>query len=756
MLNNMAVSSSLKALARKKAQQFVMQTVDPLLVDKFIEQGWDVERRLKRSVRMKRMKSHGILLEDRVWSLLYRMGFCYLPAEGGATIQINPTDPSSPITKLDGAAIDSEVGIAIECKSSSSLAKRTSFQEELGKFVKVRHPFTTAVRKQFNSSSKRQIGLAMFMSNSILSENDLLRANNDKVTVFNEQDLAYYEELVNQLGPSAKYQFLADLFPGKPIPGLAIRVPAIRAKTGGDTTYTFSMPPEYLLKIAYVSHRSKGKGSDIETYQRMVRRSRLKSIREYIDEDGVFPTNIVLNLNTRPTFERRTQDGNSDAGTMGWLEIRPAYKSAWIIDGQHRLFAYSGHPRASSDHLSVLAFEKLSAAKQSQYFIDINAKQKTVKQSLLRELSAELHWDSSDLQARVGAIVAKSILVLDADRSSPFYHRIQTSDDKKTDLRCISFASIDSALQKPDMFIQSTRRRGVLDYGPLWAGEDGQATLRRTVYIVNQWFDIIRSANSAWWNLGSAPGGGLAMNNGVTVCINVLRSVFQHVQSSDRRLGELANDDLWERIEEYAVALTDHLATLNNEQRKHFRDRQGIGGQAYNTKLCQAGVKERIDSFEPEGLAEFIATREAETNTTAKALVDQIETNVQGKVIGVLKDHFGPDEAGWWINGVPKSVRVDVGKRFEEADGKYGKRENYFNFIEYRKIILENWVLFADIFGNGKPTLSKDKRTQWMQDVNEIRNVVSHVSAGLVSFEQLERLREHHTWLMAQFLADGV
>lgn len=130
---------------------------------------------------------------------------------------------------------------------------------------------------------------------------------------------------------------------------------------GGHNCYSFSISPEYLLKISYVSHRSKGKASDINTYQRMLAKKRLTKIKDYISDDGIFPTNIILNFERgRLNFEKITQqtDVNDDleVGVLGWLDIRPAYKSAWIIDGQHRLFAYSGHEKALKSKLSVLVF----------------------------------------------------------------------------------------------------------------------------------------------------------------------------------------------------------------------------------------------------------------------------------------------------------------------------------------------------------------------------------------------------------------
>ena len=107
------------------------------------------------------------------------------------------------------------------------------------------------------------------------------------------------------------------------IPGLKIRLPAIKLRLGGGDAYMFAISPEYLLKISYVSHRSKGKGSDIDTYQRMMKRSRLRKIHEFIEEKGTFPTNIVVNVDTnRLQFYKTKQEGegsgDTESGVLGW------------------------------------------------------------------------------------------------------------------------------------------------------------------------------------------------------------------------------------------------------------------------------------------------------------------------------------------------------------------------------------------------------------------------------------------------------
>src|SRR5258708_36175192 len=96
----------------------------------------------------------------------------------------------------------------------------------------------------------------------------------------------------------------------------------------GGTAYTFSVSPEYLLKIAFVSHRAKGKASDIDAYQRLLKKGRLRSIRQYITDGGIFPTNIVINIAEHRwlTFDRGKQECEGKSSLFGVLYFQPAYR----------------------------------------------------------------------------------------------------------------------------------------------------------------------------------------------------------------------------------------------------------------------------------------------------------------------------------------------------------------------------------------------------------------------------------------------
>lgn len=752
MIDNVKASVELRTLARSNARPYVTKSVHPKLVGEEIENGWEVLKKRKTSVRLKKAKGHGALLEDRVWMLLYRMQFEFLSGAGGAKLWLDPKNGDGPKSQIDVVGVEEDLALAIECKSQESYSKRNKFQEELAKLAEVRERFSRATsNSQFPGPHKRQVALLFFMSNIELTANDRERAATANVHVFDEKDLDYYEKLVAHLGPAAKYQFFADMLPGKSVAGLQIRVPCVRTKMGGFNTYSFPISPEYLLKISYVSHRSKGKASDVHTYQRMLAKSRLNKIRQYISDAGIFPTNIVVNLEKkRLNFERIKQEHNKEeqdeSGVLGWLDIRPAYKSAWIIDGQHRLFAYSGHSSAKKSHLSVLAFEGLQPSKQAQLFIDINAKQKSVKQSLLQELFAELHWDAEKASIRVQAIISKAIQILDSDKDSPLYGRIQTADATKDAVRCISLTSVFNAVEKTGFHIVKEKKDDVIEYGPLWGGET-QATLDRTVFVLKNWLRQIRLNCEDWWALGSAEGGGIAMNDGITACINVLRSVLLHLDQKGHKLLHLDHDDLFEAIKPYAQALGKYFGQMKPEDRRGFRDLRGVQGQTARTRRCQQAVREQIPAFNPPGLDEFMKLEKEKTNLRAKEVIDRIERMLQSVVLEELKRECGPSENEWWVLGVPKKVRLEVGARFESDDGKRGSKEAYFELIDYRRIGLERWDLFGPLLGYGTSG-NKEKRTKWIVTVNEKRNIVSHPSSGIaLTLEELAELESFDAWL---------
>jgi DNA sulfur modification protein DndB len=743
MLNNVLPVDDLRSLARRKNHPSEFKSVsksgDSSLV---VEDGWQQYREGATTVRLIRPKTRSVLLEDRAWCLLYSLGFTHLSGEGGAQLVLDPKKDDGAYNQIDVVGLDPEVAVAIECKSAEQPRKYSEFQKDLAKHALIRQRFANSVSGQFPAAHKRVSIIVMFTWDLILSDNDIQRAKNENLVLLNEKDLNYYELLASHLGQAAKYQFFADMLPGRRVHGLELRIPALQSRLGKYTCYTFSIAPEYLLKIAYVSHRAKGKATDIDTYQRMIKKSRLKKIREYIDANGIFPTNIVISLEGKRhvNFEPWQKTGEVAGTKHGTLILTPSYRCAWIIDGQHRLFAYSGHKNAKTSHLSVLAFEGLPASKQAQLFIDINHEQKSVKRSLLQELYAELNWDAEDDDKRVNAIVSKAVQALNEDKESPFYERILLADETRTDIRCITLESLFRTLNQPGMFVVKQS----VDYGPLWTGEN-DSTLKRVIQVVNGWFRFVRDAITEWWNLGAATGGGLSMNDGVSVCMTVLRSILQYLlEKKHAKLIHLSNDELLDVLRPYGEALGQHLAGYSEEQRRDFRvGARGNQGQTATRRKCEKALNEKFPDFEPPGLREALKAQEAQTNEQAYRLIVNLEKRLIGFILGTLKLEFGDDQTElWWYSGVPQQIRKKAAERLEDEKGK-GKKETYLDLIDLRTIVLNNWTLFQDSMGFGKSG-NKEAKTEWMHKLNESRKIVMHgTKQQTVSFEQLAQLREY-------------
>ena len=257
---------------------------------------------------------------------------------------------------------------------------------------------------------------------------------------------------------------------------------------------------------------------------------------------------------------------------------------------------------------------------------------------------------------------------------------------------------------------------------------------------------------SGRWDKGSAEGGGLAMNDGATVCINVLRSVFNHLQTVKRyKLAELDDHEVVELVRPFGTLIGQYFASLTPDQRAQFRALRGVQGQTTGTRRVEETIRRLDRAFDPPGLREFLDREKAQTTTRAFEEINAIENVLQSTVLTELKNEFGADEKDWWFSSVPKAVRKKVDDRINEEGGKKGGREQNFDLIDYRDVVVQNWTLFEATLARGKG--SKDNRTKWIVDVNELRKPVMHASRGVslpVTEEQLALLQEIHEWLRGQ------
>jgi DNA sulfur modification protein DndB len=289
----------------------------------------------------------------------------------------------------------------------------------------------------------------------------------------------------------------------------------------------------------------------------------------------------------------------------------------------------------------------------------------------------------------------------------------------------------------------------------VWAG-DNDGTLKRTIEVIKGWFGFTREAVPEWWHAGAGDGGGLSMNDGVSVCAGVLRAVFQFLSEKRHiKLIQLTIDELLQQLTPYGRALGEHFASCTADQRKEFRTgARGNQGLAFTRRKCEKALHDKFPEFEPEGLLEALELEAAHTKDQAYKLIVSLEQRLQNFIINALKLEYGDNDADpWWYNAVPEQIRKKATARLEEDQGK-GKKEHYLDLIDFRTIALNNWALFQDTLAFGKSG-NKEKKTEWMQRLNEIRKIVMHPAKQQgITFEQVARLQEYEQELTNHLKGD--
>ena len=711
--------------------------------------GWRVLRRNRRSVRMARDKPVDRQLEDDVWSLLYRMGFDEMNESRQFAIDV---DGRSPPRQLDVFAKDGETVFIVECTHSREVGAK-AVKALIDKISGIRDGAIKAVHAHYGKEPKLKVKFAIATRNVEWRKADRDRVQAAGIPVITDDDLAYFGKLTDLLRAAARYQFLGRYFSGEKVEGLRTKVPATRGRSGDTTFYTFLISPHDLLRLAYISHRSKTSNDDIDTYQRMVKPARLAGIGRFIDQGGRFPTNIVVNMKSEGGMQFDLQQSYGDTAT-GILSLPGLYGTAWIIDGQHRLYGYAHASRTrEEDHtvVSVLAYENLPTREEIGMFIDINTQQVKVSRNLVNEIVSSMDIEDDDPVKRIDAMHARLALRLDQYPSSPIRNRVLTVSQEKDSMRCLTLTSLADGIEENALlgFVHKGRRGSEpsMMLGPL-ADLSGESlpTIERALIVLSSYFSLFAAAVEDHWQLGDAKGGYLCTNLGIRSLLILLRKLIGHVERQDEIEARLLDpEDLVARLAPYVKPVTDFFASADASSVTSFRGRgSSLLSVAENAKQMEVLVHEGMPSFAPRDVLEYMASRDLQGTKEAKEMIDEINRILFEDVIGELKQKYGGVKDAWWGFGIPKAIRNTCDQMYNEANCERD-RWNYLYLSSYPDIVTqgENWDLFKDrynFYGKGK----KADLVRWIGKVNKSRTVTHHAEKGPLTKIEVEFVRLVH------------
>jgi len=724
--------SRLRREAVRRRKMFDEKSIPADVIPAHEAEGWQVDRQLKRKTTVRKEKEIDERLENRFWMLLFKMGYPEMNDGRKFTVLIERKGAERLRKQIDVFAKDDETVIVAECKAAEKVTKR-SLQKDLEEFANLKGPISNAIHKHYGADYKLKIIWMFITENIIWSKPDRERAIGENIRFVTERELRYYSQIAEHLGKAARYQFLAEFLKDQPIPELSgKKVPAIRGKLGGKKFYCFVTTPRRLLKISFVNHRSLNDPEGAPTYQRLVSRSRIRDIGAFIKGGGYFPNNILINF-TRPVrFDKISHDEQSGV-TYGQLYLPDKYRSAWIIDGQHRLYGFSPIEDSFLDqNVIVVAFELLPTAEEANLFVTINHEQKSVPKHLLDDLEGELKWGSSIPSERIGSIAARLINYLNADVGEPFYNRITQQGIPSTNKTCLTIPALKDALRRSGLLGRALMNNSNYELGPLCGPSDSE-TLDRSRSALNQYFNLIRNAKLTQWEKGRE--GNLCTNVAVQAYIMLLGSLIKYWEvntAADSR--EMAVEDMLYETEEYMSPILEILEHAGDMSMKTaFQVPFGSGGPPeYYYRLCSM-VKAKYPDFQPEGMQDWEAEQSEEKVQTADRKIRELIMEMQKFIFTVFRVIHGEAKDAYWDKGVPdKNIKANAYTRSLDDDVEERlPLENYLDVIDFKKIVehRQNWPLFKSVFNIPEPgEKGRAKNLKWMERVNELRRIPAHPS----------------------------
>lgn len=201
-----------------------------------------------------------------------------------------------------------------------------------------------------------------------------------------------------------------------------IKVKALKFKHKDNEFYLCLMQAKILVEISYVARR--GIDEEKGAVQRILNKTRISGIRDFLLNDGFFPNNIILNVTETGNF-------NFDEKT-NIVSINSDPRIAQIIDGQHRVEglkeAIRINPYVGNMIIPTVLANNLLTESCAEIFISINTEQKSVPKSLIYDLYGLMNISAKDFSIERGTDIAK---MLNTEDSSPYQGYIKFPGSRK-------------------------------------------------------------------------------------------------------------------------------------------------------------------------------------------------------------------------------------------------------------------------------------------------------------------------------------
>lgn len=723
----------------KKARNvpYITKTIFASSLEDEMSEGWELLSHMKdpKKLKVKKDKTQDEIFEDTIWVLLANLGFTTMNRDRHFTMSYG--DSNSQTQQIDVFAADKETILFVECKSALTLTT-SNFKNTIEAYGEKMRGLQAEAAKQFPN---RKCKFIFATNNYILSHNDEERLKSYSFVHFNENTVAYFQQLVKHLGSCARYQLLGNLFANTDIKGMENQIPAIRGKMGGHTYYSFSIEPEKLLKIGYVLHRSEANSNLMPTYQRLIKKSRLTAVRKFINEDhGYFPNSIIISIDSkRPLqFDRSEKQVAGAVADLGILHLPKKYRSAYIIDGQHRLYGYSDSPYASSNSIPVVAFENLDQNEQVRLFMEINENQKSVSKKLRNILNADMLWDSTKESERRDALRLKIAQDLGEKSTSPLYGRINMDEDQGSEIKCVTIECIRIAINVGN-FLSKFDKRNILTQNGIFDLGQNDATLKLLYGFLEKCLDYVKTYSDDEWEKGSSMNGILTINNGIGGLIRTINDIANFL-IDNQKINPMSDtvEHMASEAEYYLDPVCRFINQINEETRNDIKKSYGGNGPIHCWRYFQKAIHDDRPEFNPNGMEKYWEDHGKEYNSDSIRMIPIIEKAVKDLVREKLEENYDSK----WIKEIPQPVYTEANAQASKEEYETGDTQDWWDFVSLlgiKSIITygKNWSnIFSDIFTlDSKKVGDKDVKTEWLAILHKLQSKVAKANFTVAKSE---------------------
>ncbi len=624
--------------------------------------------------------------------------------------------------KIGGVQVDAYGGygnslLIIECKTKRELGKKKELHNVISE---VRGEYQSSVKRGFRANVKYQkyenFNLVVAVKNIVVTNADREFANQSpRVYIWDDNFLDYYKDLVSKINQYAKFNMLGDMNV-KPTDRRPLTVFASRTFVGKVAMYLFFINPTVLLEYSYVARRSL---RDERYYQRMIKEGRLNKIADYVDNNNIIPNNIIIafgekikkDVHFKPLdadFLNSTQKLDNFGVTFGILEFPRDYRSCWVIDGQHRLYAFARVKKPAS--MPILAFHDLEKEKQAKIFLDINKFQKPVPNDLLWDLNGVL------IRSEPDGIISNVVKRLNS--IEPLLNSIYIpSICFKKDPQLLKIGSVCTSLKNTGMGHPNTVNATKNPFHDT----NIESMQNRLTKAISIYFSCVKEIMPDEWKKGKK---GVLLSDGpFSVMIKLFERIVSHYMIKVKR----GYPD--------EVFYKKYLLPVGEYFKQRITDAHDV--KSFKMRCSSEGGKDNL----LKELMLFIKKHTKDTSFAAEieALSTQDFGRLEVKLRELIRLKYKTDNENDWLNGkIPPDVYGQI-KKLAESDGITDCSEIYkkLNLGQCVKIILNKQDLFENVF----ITDSQNSFRRWkecevaLEHIKERRNAGTHNPDAVVKID---------------------